>query len=33
MPVEIPGAVDGLVDGPAGLADLLAGVVQRIEGA
>jgi trehalose 6-phosphate phosphatase len=33
MPMDLPGAVDGLVDGPAGLADLLAGVVRRIEGA
>ena len=31
MPIALPGAVDGLVDGPAGLADLLAGVALRVQ--
>lgn len=30
MPAELPGAVDGLVDGPAGLADLLTAVAERL---
>jgi trehalose 6-phosphate phosphatase len=30
MPAELPAAVDGLVDGPAGLADLLTEVVRRL---
>ena len=30
MPAELPAAVDGLVDGPAGLADLLTGAAQRL---
>jgi trehalose 6-phosphate phosphatase len=33
MPDALPAAVDGLVDGPAGLTDLLAGVVRRLEAA
>jgi trehalose 6-phosphate phosphatase len=32
MPIALPEAVDGLVDGPAGLADLLAGVARRVQG-
>ena len=33
MPVTLPEAVDGLVDGPGGLADLLAGVARRVRAA
>ena len=30
MPAVLPGAVDGLVDGPAGLVDLLVALVRRV---
>jgi trehalose 6-phosphate phosphatase len=30
MPAELPAAVDGLVDGPTGLADLLTAVAKRL---
>jgi hypothetical protein len=33
MPSTLPGAVDGLVDGPAGLVALLDAVAQRVEDA
>jgi trehalose 6-phosphate phosphatase len=33
MPATLPGAVDGLVNGPAGLTELLAAVARRVEGA
>jgi len=33
MPATLPDAVDGLVDGPRGLTDLLAAVAERVEGA
>ena len=33
MPATLPGAVDGLVDGPTGLTDLLVAVARRVEGA
>jgi trehalose 6-phosphate phosphatase len=33
MPATLPGAVDGLVEGPAGLTELLAAVAERVESA
>jgi trehalose 6-phosphate phosphatase len=33
MPATLPDAVDGLVDGPSGLIDLLAAIARRVEGA